>query len=167
MSSKSTSLQVGFVKLNHRHHQYEVRLAGVLTYNLPPFSYPAGHMVAARHQDHYCLEFHFVQKNIKKRFKGRSHRKREVESHCTAAVWLLYDVEIDAFHKIPLFSGKNELSFRPSYDRHHQLTSSGEIDIPIFSSYNFIRNESPNNNVISGDSSKPSYSPCQNHSLAA
>ncbi|VEL41733.1 unnamed protein product [Protopolystoma xenopodis] len=43
------------------------------------------------------------------------------ESRCTAAVRLLYVVQVDAAHEIScLVSGENGLSFRPSYHEHHQ-----------------------------------------------
>ncbi|VEL35856.1 unnamed protein product [Protopolystoma xenopodis] len=57
-----------------------------------------------------------------KRFEDRSQQRRTVESRCTAVIWLLYDVEVDAVHETSsLFSGENGLSFRPSYDGHHQI----------------------------------------------
>ncbi|VEL38085.1 unnamed protein product [Protopolystoma xenopodis] len=46
---------------------------------------------------------------------------------------------------------------RLQYNEFHP-SSSGEIDPRISSSYTFIRNEDPSNKVISGDSSKPSFS---------
>ncbi|VEL33369.1 unnamed protein product [Protopolystoma xenopodis] len=47
---------------------------------------------------------------MKKRFVGRSHQKRTDESRCTAAVELLYDVQVDIVHDISLVSGENGLS---------------------------------------------------------
>ncbi|VEL08375.1 unnamed protein product [Protopolystoma xenopodis] len=39
------------------------------------------------------------------------------ESHCTAAVWLCYDAQVDAVREAScLASSKNSLSFRPSYE---------------------------------------------------
>ncbi|VEL16233.1 unnamed protein product [Protopolystoma xenopodis] len=58
---------------------------------------------------------------MKKRFVGRSHQKRMDESRCTAAVWLLCGVQVDAVNENSfLVSGENELSFRSSNDGHHQ-----------------------------------------------
>ncbi|VEL38819.1 unnamed protein product [Protopolystoma xenopodis] len=49
---------------------------------------------------------------MKKRFIGRSRQKRTVESHCTAADWLLYDAQVDAVYETTsLVSGENGLSF--------------------------------------------------------
>ncbi|VEL22052.1 unnamed protein product [Protopolystoma xenopodis] len=45
-------------------------------------------------------------------------------------------------------------------------SSFGEIDQRISSSCTFIRNESPPNNVVSGDSSKPSFSLYLQHFLS-
>ncbi|VEL34391.1 unnamed protein product [Protopolystoma xenopodis] len=57
---------------------------------------------------------------MEKRFVGRSHQKRTIESRCTAAVWLLYDVPVDTVHETSsLVSDENVLSFRPSFDGHH------------------------------------------------
>ncbi|VEL09052.1 unnamed protein product [Protopolystoma xenopodis] len=70
---------------------------------------------------------------MKERFVCQSHQKRTDESRCTAAVWLLYNVQVYTVDETSLFS---------------------EVSSPS----TFIRNESPYTNFISGESSKPSFS---------
>ncbi|VEL19507.1 unnamed protein product [Protopolystoma xenopodis] len=56
---------------------------------------------------------------------------RMTESRCTAAVWLLHDVQVDAVHETSyLVLGENEPRFRPSNmrpssdDVHHRMDES-------------------------------------------
>ncbi|VEL36618.1 unnamed protein product [Protopolystoma xenopodis] len=86
---------------------------------------------------------------------------RTDETRCTAAIWLLDDIHVDAFHETySLVSDEHMLSFRPSFDGHENRlkanrlqynefhpSSSDQIDQRISSSSTFIRNEGPPNNI--------------------